>query len=333
MIGSLQEQISTLTIFALPMAGGAMLAYGLYQLWHDLRKPEQKRLQQRLREQTSVPLPKNKSGHPSILRKIPGQQKKRADVLLSRYGLVNNIQRTFSQAGVDWSASRFLVNTCSVGMLVAVLLAISNTSVIIAVGLGILVPVAPLMFMAFKSRARKKKLNYQLPDVFDLLCQALRAGHSLASGIQLIGQQLPDPVGIEFRRCFHEQNLGVKLEEALRNMADRVDVLDLSFFVTAVAVQRQTGGDLAEILDKISNVIRDRIKILGQVKSLTAEGRLSGWVLSALPVFVFFVAKALNPEYIDILLHEPDGQAMLRAAIVMQIMGMLMIKKIVNIKI
>jgi tight adherence protein B len=302
-------------------------------LWYDLRKPEQKRLQQRLREQTSVQLPKDKSSHPSILRKSLGQQKKWADVLLSKYGLVQKIQKTFSQAGVEWSASRFLVNTCSLGMLVVLLSIAANVSAIVAVGLGVLVPVGPMMFISYKGKARRKKLNYQLPDVFDLLCQALRAGHSLAAGIQLVGQQLPDPVGIEFRRCFHEQNLGIKLEEALRNMADRVKVLDVSFFVTAVTVQRQTGGDLAEILDKISKVIRDRIKILGQVRALTAEGRMSGWVLSALPVFVFFVAKALNPEYVDILLHEPDGQALLGAAVVMQIMGMLMIKKIVNIKI
>ena len=135
------------------------------------------------------------------------------------------------------------------------------------------------------------------------------------------------------RRVFHEQNLGLKLEEALRNMADRVDLLDVQFFVTAVIIQRQTGGDLAEILDKISKVIRDRIKILGQVRALTAEGRLSGWVLSALPVVVFFAAKTMNPQYTDILLHEKDGQYMLGAAVVMQVMGMLMIKKIVNIKI
>ena len=310
-----------------------MLAYGLYQLWHDLRKPEQKRLQRRLREQTFVQLPTDKAGQVSILRKSLGQRKKWADLLLSKYGLVQKIQKTFSQAGVEWSASRFLINTCSVGALVTLLSMAANVSPMVAVVLGVLVPLGPIMFISCKGKARKKKLNYQLPDVFDLLCQALRAGHSLAAGIQLVGQQLPEPAGMEFRRCFHEQNLGIKLEEALRNMANRVNVLDLSFFVTAVTVQRQTGGDLAEILDKISKVIRDRIKILGQVKALTAEGRMSGWVLSALPVFVFFVAKALNPKYIDILLYEPDGQALLGAAVVMQIMGMLMIKKIVNIKI
>ena len=331
-MGSLQEQLSMLTVFALPMAGGAMLAYGLYQLWHDLRKPEQKRLQQRLREQTLIQLPTDKGGQASILRKSLSQ-KKWADVFLAKYGLVQKIQKSFSQAGVEWSASRFLINTCSIGLLAILVLTAMDVSTVVAVAIGLSVPMAPLMFISSKSKRRKKKLNYQLPDVFDLLGQALRAGHSLAAGIQLVGQQLPDPVGLEFRRCFHEQNLGIKLEEALRNMAQRANVLDLSFFVTAVTVQRQTGGDLAEILEKISKVIRDRIKILGQVRALTAEGRMSGWVLSALPVVVFFIAKTLNPEYVNILLYEPDGQKMLGAAIVMQIMGMLMIKKIVNIKI
>ena len=173
----------------------------------------------------------------------------------------------------------------------------------------------------------------QLPDVFELISQALRAGHSLASGIQLIGKQLPDPVGTEFARIFHEQNLGIKLDESLGNFADRTNQLDIRFFVTAVLIQRQTGGDLAEILDKIGAVIRDRIKIMGQVQALTAEGRMSGWVLSILPFFVFLLAWTLNPDYAGILLKEKQGQYMLGTAIFFQVIGMLIIKKIVNIKI
>ena len=322
-----------LTFFLLPLLGGAVLAYGLYQLWHDLRKPEQKRIKQRLHERTFAPTKTSQTSASSILRKQLGKESKLLDRIMAKYAPVEKVQKTFDRAGVDWAASRFLVNTASVGLLITLVLIVLQVSPVIALGLGLMIPALPLMAISFKGKTRKKKMNYQLPDVFDLLCQALRAGHSLASGIQLVGQQLPDPAGMEFYRCFQEQNLGIKLDDALRNLAERVDILDVRFFVTAVLVQRQTGGDLAEILEKISAVIRDRIKILGQVKALTAEGRLSGWVLSALPVLVFFVAKALNPEYVDILLHEEQGQAMLGAAIVMQIMGMLMIRKIVNIKI
>jgi tight adherence protein B len=166
-----------------------------------------------------------------------------------------------------------------------------------------------------------------------LLSQALRAGHSLASGMQLVATEKSDPAGTEFGRVFQEQNLGLTIEEALKNLAERMDVLDVRFFVTAVLIQRQTGGDLAEVLDKIGSIIRDRIKLHGTVKALTAEGRLSGYVLLALPVVVFVAMLRVNPDYAMVLLENPQGQMMLTTAIVMQLMGWAMIKKIINIKV
>ena len=144
---------------------------------------------------------------------------------------------------------------------------------------------------------------------------------------------MPDPAGTEFGRVFHEQNLGIKIEDALKSMAERVDILDVRFFVTAVLIQRQTGGDLAEVLDKISKVIRGRIELFGEVKTLTAEGRLSGWTLLALPAVVFAALQVLNPDYAAVLIYQPEGRMMLIAAGVMQLMGMAMIHKIVNIKV
>jgi tight adherence protein B len=191
----------------------------------------------------------------------------------------------------------------------------------------------PLLGLTLKRKRRMNKLVEQLPDVFELMSQALRAGHSLASGIHLVSEQLPDPAGTEFARVFHEQNLGIRVEDALRNMAERVDMLDVRFFVTAVQIQRQTGGDLAEVLDKIGAVIRDRIHLFGQVRALTAEGRLSGWTLLALPIVVFLVELQVNPKYAGMLLYDESGRMMLFGAIVMQLMGMAMIKKIVNIKV
>jgi len=172
-----------------------------------------------------------------------------------------------------------------------------------------------------------------LPDVFEMMGQALRAGHSLAGAIQLIYEQMPAPIATEFAQVYHEQNLGVKVEEALQSMADRVDSLDVRFFVTAVMIQRQTGGDLAEVLDNISGVIRERIELAGLVRGLTAEGRLSGWVLFALPGIVFLGSFYLNPEYAKVLLEDPRGQIMLMIAAGMQLMGIAMIRWIVNIKV
>jgi tight adherence protein B len=165
------------------------------------------------------------------------------------------------------------------------------------------------------------------------MSQALRAGHSLANAILLISQQLPDPVGTEFARVFHEQNLGIKIEDALKDMAKRVGLMDVRFFVTAVLLQRQTGGDLAEVLDNISGVIRERIKLFGTVRALTAEGRLSGYVQLALPVCVFMLELVINPQYAQIMIDEPMGQYMLIGAGVAQVLGLAMIQKIVNIKV
>jgi tight adherence protein B len=187
--------------------------------------------------------------------------------------------------------------------------------------------------MIWKRKRRIRKLVEQLPEVFDLMCQALKAGHSLASAIQLISQQMPDPIAGEFARVFHEQNLGLTVEDALTNMTKRVDQMDVRFFVTAVLIQRQTGGDLAEILEKISKVIRDRIQLFGMVRALTAEGRLSGWVLLLLPVLVFFGMMAVNPVYAAELTSTEHGHIMLGIAVAMDLMGMAMIKKIVSIKV
>ena len=206
-----------------------------------------------------------------------------------------------------------------------------STTICLAAAAGVVG--MPILWLMRKRKKRINKLVEQLPDVFELMGQALRAGHALPSSIQLITEQMPDPIAGEFARVFHEQNLGIKVEEALLNMADRVDQMDVRVVVPAVLIQRQTGGDLAEVLDKIGKVIRDRIQLFGTVQALTAEGRLSGWVLLALPVVVFFVSLVLNPEYSSVLLNTDTGRMMLGTAIAMDLMGLAMIKKIVNIKV
>jgi tight adherence protein B len=183
---------------------------------------------------------------------------------------------------------------------------------------------------------RKKRLNSfaaQLPDALELVARALRAGHSLSAGMHVVAEEMPSPIADEFNRVYEEQNLGIQIEESMKSMCERVPNLDLRFFVTSVAIQRQTGGDLAEILDKIGYVIRERFRILGQVKALTGEGRLSGVVLIALPFVLFLIMLHLQPSYVSALWTDPLGIKMLVAGLVMQIFGALVIRKIVNIKV
>jgi tight adherence protein B len=191
----------------------------------------------------------------------------------------------------------------------------------------------PLFWLLMRRRRRLHKFGKQLPDALELIARALRAGHSLGAGFSLVSTEMAAPIGIEFQRCYEEQNLGIALDESLKNLTDRVPNLDLKFFCTALVLQRQTGGDLAEILDKIGSLIRERFKIFGQVQALTGEGRLSGIVLLGLPPVLFATVYYLNPEYITVLFTDPMGKKMLAGAVVMQLLGALVIRKIVNIRV
>lgn len=199
--------------------------------------------------------------------------------------------------------------------------------------LGAVLGVIPFVFLWWKRGSRLAAFGKQIPEALELISRALRAGHSLASGLHLVSTEMKEPISKEFARAYEEQNFGIPLEEALEDMTDRVPNLDLRFFVTAIILQRQTGGDLAEILDKIGYLVRERFKIFGQVQALTGEGRLSGVVLLALPPVLFVVMWRLNADYVSLLFTDPLGNQMLAAAIFMQLVGAFVIKKIVSIKV
>jgi tight adherence protein B len=191
----------------------------------------------------------------------------------------------------------------------------------------------PLMWLMWRRARRFKKFSKQLPDAMELIARALRSGHSLASALQVIVNEMPEPISQEFNIAYEEQNLGISIDQALRNVFKRIPNLDFKFFATAVAIQRQSGGDLAEILDKIGYIIRERFRILGQVQALTGEGRISGIVLMALPICLFFAVWKLNPDYVMLLFEDEVGKQMVAVAIVLQLLGAFAIKKIISIKV
>jgi tight adherence protein B len=199
--------------------------------------------------------------------------------------------------------------------------------------LGVILGVFPFIYFYMRRARRLAKFAKQLPEALELISRALRAGHSLAAGFKLCADEMGPPIGTEFERCYEAQNLGQPLEDAIEEMTDRVPNLDLRFFATAVILQRQTGGDLAEILDKIGHLVRERYKIYGMIQALTGEGRLSGAVLLGLPPVLAIVMYRLNPGYLSKLFTDPMGHQMLAGAIVLQIIGALVIRKIVNIKV
>jgi tight adherence protein B len=242
------------------------------------------------------------------------------------------VSKMFEQADVKIQPSALFgiaLGLALVGGLISTLLV---NMYVAPVGASVLFS-CPFVWLWYKRAQRLKKFAAQLPEAMELVARALRAGHSLAAGLHVVADEMPDPIAKEFGRAYEEQNLGVSLDEALMHMCDRVPNLDLRFFVTSVNIQRQTGGDLAEILDRIGHVIRERFKILGQVKALTAEGRLSGMVLIAMPIGLFLMMLHMKPDYISLLWTDPMGIKMSIGAIVLMIIGSYAIKKIVDIKV
>ena len=250
--------------------------------------------------------------------------------LLSRIGKLSLL---FDQADTSLTASKFVFISAVMAGAGAVAVIISGLPVVTAVIAAPLAGALPLVWLLHRRRRRFKVFASQLPDALELISRALRAGHSLGAGFQLVSTECNDPIAKEFGRVFEEQNLGIPLAEALDSVSQRIPNLDLKFFCTAVILQKQTGGDLAEILDKIGRLTRERFKIWGQIQALTGEGRLSGMVLLALPPLLFFTVYRLNPDYVMMLFEDPLGIKMLVGAVVLQLIGALVIRKIVNIKV
>jgi len=198
---------------------------------------------------------------------------------------------------------------------------------------GIAAAAVPFVHVAYRRKRRLNAFLEHLPDALDLMSRALQAGHAFAESLHMIATEMPEPVATEFRKTYEEQNLGLSLKLALENLAERVPLLDLRLCVTAIMIQRETGGNLAEILEKVAYTIRERFRILEDLKTLTTSSRMSAWILCGLPVFVALAVTVMNPEYMSVLWRDPRGHNLLFAAAFMQFTGMLIIRKILRIKI
>jgi tight adherence protein B len=242
-------------------------------------------------------------------------------------------RRLVEQAGLNYSPARVFLAClvlASVGGFV-------TTFARLQWGLGPLAALItgslPLIWVLWKRHQRLAKFERQLPEAMELLARSLRAGHSVVDGIRLIAEEMAMPISGEFRRCYDRQNLGKPLDDALQELAERIPNLDVRFFATSVILQRQTGGDMAEILEKIGRLIRQRLQIRGQIKALTGEGRLSAAFLLTMPLVLALYMYVRDPEYLRPLVEHPLGQKMTLYAIGLQILGAITIKKIVDIKV
>ncbi len=296
-------------------------------------RPQTSRLENRLDLFTGVASPANRENLLKDNSVLARPLDDAPNMLAQLFANFANFDRLFEQADTTLTVGKLALASLLLG-LAGCTVAVAMKGPLATLPLAALAAGSlPVMWLLRRRKKRLKAFGAQLPDALEMMARALRAGQSLAFGFNAVATEMSAPIGKEFGRVFEEQNLGVAMDDSLRAMCQRVPNLDLRFFVTAVILQRQTGGDLAEILDKIGSLVRDRFRILGQVQALTGEGRLSGVVLMALPLVLFVVVYHLNPGYVSQLFTDPAGKKMLAVAVFMQIMGAFVIKKIVDIKV
>jgi tight adherence protein B len=246
--------------------------------------------------------------------------------------LTRPLQEIVQQSGVKITLGALILLSGCVALL-AYLVGVYLTGMqLVGLLMGVFFVFVPFAYVKRQRTQRLYKFEEQFPEAIDLIARALRAGHALPTGLGMVADEIPAPVGTEFRILYDEQNFGLTLPDAIRNFAARTPVLDARFFATAVLTQRETGGNLAEVLDNLANVIRERFKVKRQVRVISAHGRITGWVLACLPPCVGIAAFIISPYHIQTLTGDPLGVQMMIAAAVMQVLGTLVIRKIVDIE-
>ena len=252
---------------------------------------------------------------------------------LMKLEIAPRLRSLLYQANVKWTTGGLLLMSAACFVFPAYLIYLRTGAIIFAAMAGVLVGGAPLFYVLHKRRQRFNKFEQELPEALDLMVSALRAGHSLVSALGLVAQESPDPIGVEFRICFDEQNYGLELRTAMSNLLARVPLQDLRIVVTAILIQKESGGNLAEVLDKVAHVIRERYRLKRQVRVHTAQGRLTGWILSFLPIVLGVALYLIRPDTMSLLWRNPVGLKMLYASAVLTVTGALIIRKIVNMQV
>jgi tight adherence protein B len=305
-----------------------LLIEGLYVWWHGRHGAAVKRLKARVRSLS----PAQASGAQlSILKDSAANDASFVTRVLLGVHRVQALKQMMLQAGLNWTVKRFMsyVGVCALaGFMLAMIL---HQPALVALAFAGACGLLPLCFVRRKRTKRIATLEQQLPEAADLVARAMLAGHSFPSALGMVGDEMPQPLGGEFKIAFDEINFGVSMNDALQNMVTRVPLADLRYFVIAVLIQREAGGNLAEILGNISAIIRERLKLLGKVRVLSAEGRLSAWILCLMPFVLCGVISLINPGLMRIFWTDPTGMKMAGVAMLFMLFGIVWSRKIVRI--
>lgn len=323
---------TTFLVFAVLLFLATVLAIeGLYLYWASHHGAQAKRIAARLELSSAAG---QGAGQPlSILKDRKLSNSQWLVQLLADMPGVHTLDRALKQAGMKTTVGRFIGYTFACAAIGPVLGIVLPLNLPFQIGIGCLLALAPWLMVRRKRSQRLKQLERQLPDATDLIARSLRAGHSFASALGMLADEMAEPLGTEFRIAFDEINYGVSMNTALHNITERVPLDDLRYFVIAVLIQRESGGNLAEILTNIGFIIRERLKLFGKVRALSAEGRLSAWILALLPFVIVALLTVLSPGFINIFWTDPSAEKLAFVCLGMMALGILWMTRIVRIRV
>jgi tight adherence protein B len=301
---------------------------GAYLAWNAYKGPEAKRIERRLRAMSAGA---HEDGDLSIVRERLLAETPTLDRLLMGIPRIHHLDRLLLQSGLSLNVAGFLWLTILSALAAFVLTMFFNLPLLAAIGAGAVTGVLPLFYVLNAKRKRMSRFEQQLPDALDLMGRALRAGHAFPGALKMVGDEMPEPVAGEFRTTFDELNYGISLHDALKNQATRLPSDDLRYFIIAVLIQRETGGNLTELLDSISALIRARLRLMGTIRVLSAEGRFSAWILGILPFALSAILNIINPKFMSILWTDPTGLKMLWTMMVIMVIGIFWMRRVIRI--
>lgn len=310
-----------------------LVAMGIYFLLRNVLNPESKRIRQQLRELSAKGI-RNQNQMVDITRK----PRSLSDVswlnqILLGIPSLHKLDRLLQQSKLPFPLGVFLLASVVLAFTGFFFSSLVTRSYLISLPISAALGVAPFFYLSMKVKGRIKKFERQLPEALDLIARSLKAGHAFSGGLQMVAEEFSDPISGEFAKVLDEINFGVGVKEALTNLVERVDCADLKLFVVAIAIQRETGGDLCEILEKISRLIRERFKLQGRIRTLSAEGKLSAAMLVGIPIFVALAISVVNPDYIRVLVTDTLGKVLVSFSLIMMFVGIAVMKKIIAIKV
>jgi tight adherence protein B len=252
---------------------------------------------------------------------------------LVKLEITARIKRVIDQADLHITVMRLVLFSLTAGVMAFLAVSMISPSYLLRTVVGIVAASLPMVHVLAKRQKRTKRFLQLLPDALDLMSRGLSAGHAFTEALHMVATEMPEPIATEFRKTYEEQNLGLSIKLALENLVQRMPMLDLKMCVTAILIQRETGGNLSELLEKVAYTIRERFRIMEDLKTLTLSSRWSAWLLCALPVLLAVYMSAMNPDYMEVMWRDPRGHKLLAIAAIMQILGMLLVRRIMAIKI